>query len=176
MNYIDMFIMVLLIWAVFKGYTRGFIMQLATIAALVIGIYAALKLSGFTAKHLERYLNTSSESLYLISMAVTFILVFIGINFVGHLVEKMVETVELSFVNRLLGVLFSVIKTMIIIGIILAFANRLDQKVSILPKYTREHSLFYKPFTRIATILFPSLQAEETPDVGRRNLVGVTAK
>ena len=68
MNYIDMFIIVLLIYAVFRGYTRGFIMQLTLLAALALGIFAALKFSGFTADKLVDFISVSSESLYLISM------------------------------------------------------------------------------------------------------------
>ncbi len=33
MNYIDMFILVLLIYAVYRGFTRGFILQLTILAA-----------------------------------------------------------------------------------------------------------------------------------------------
>ena len=127
MNYIDMFIIVLLIWAVFRGFTQGFIMQLTLLAALALGIFAALKLSGFTAEKLVDYISVSSESLYLISIGITFVLVFIGVNLVGKLVEKMVEAVQLSFINRLFGVIFSLGKTVILLGILLAFIDRIDQ-------------------------------------------------
>lgn len=159
MNYIDMFIIVLLIYAVFRGYTRGFILQLTLLAALALGIFAALKLSGFTADKLVDFISVSSESLYLISMGITFVLVFIGVNLAGKLVEKMVEAVELSFVNRLFGVIFSLGKMVIILGILLAFIDRIDQRTRIFPKYSREHSIFYKPFTTIATTIFPSLKS-----------------
>jgi len=159
MNYIDMFIAVLLIWAVFRGYTRGFIMQLTILAALALGVFAALKLSGYTARQLEGRLDMSSESLYLVAIAVTFILVFIGVNLTGRLVEKVVESVDLSFLNRLLGVALSLAKTIVVLGVLLAYINRVDQKMHFLPKYSREHSVFYKPLTTIATTIFPSLAA-----------------
>jgi len=56
MNYIDMFVIILLIYAVFRGYTRGFILQLTLLAALGLGIFAALKLSGFTADKLVDFI------------------------------------------------------------------------------------------------------------------------
>lgn len=166
MNYIDMFILVLLVYAVYRGYTKGFILQLTIIAALVIGIFAALKLSGFTARILEQYINVPSESLYMISVAVTFILVFLGINVLGRVVEKIAETMQLSMLNRFSGVAFALVKTIIITGILLAFIDRLDQNVSFLPRHTREHSLFFKPFSKVATTLFPALRAEH-PDVDK---------
>jgi membrane protein required for colicin V production len=132
------------------------------LAALVIGIFAALKLAGFTARQLENYINVQSESLYLISVAVTFVLVFLGISILGRIIEKMAETMQLSMLNRFSGVIFAVLKIVIITGILLAFLDRLDHKMPFLPKYTREHSLFFKPFSRVATTIFPSLKVEES--------------
>ena len=158
MNYIDMFILVLLAWAVFKGYTRGFILQMTVLAALGLGIFAALKLSDFTAEQLEGHISVSSETLNLIAMGVTFLLVFIGVNLIGRMVEKMVEAIELSFINRLFGIVFSVSKLVIICGVLLAFIDRVDQKTPILPDHSREKSLFFQPLTSIATAIFPSLK------------------
>jgi membrane protein required for colicin V production len=159
MNYIDMFIAVLLIWAVFRGFTRGFIMQLTILAALALGVFAALKLSGFTARQLDNRLDMNSETLYLVAVAVTFILVFIAVNLIGRLIEKVVESVDLSFLNRIMGVVLSLAKTTIILGVLLVYINRLDLKFQFLPENTREHSLFYKPFTSVAIKIFPSLNA-----------------
>jgi membrane protein required for colicin V production len=161
-----MFILVLLVWAVFRGYTRGFIMQLTILAALALGIFGALKLSGFTARQLEGRIGISSEYLYLVSLGITFTLVFIGTNLVGKLIEKIAESAELSFANRILGVFFSLGKIILILGILLLFFDRIDRQVHVLPKNSREHSLFYKPFTTIVRTIFPSLGAPESDDKG----------
>ncbi len=63
MNFIDMFIMVLLVYAVFRGITKGFVLQLASLVALVAGIYLALKFSGFTARFLIKYWSVDYEYL-----------------------------------------------------------------------------------------------------------------
>lgn len=164
MNYIDMFIIVLLVWAVFRGFTCGFIMQLTLLVALALGIFGALKLSGFTARQLEGRISISSEYLYIVSLGITFVLVFIGINLVGKLIEKIAESVELSLVNRMLGVLFSLSKTILIVGILLTLVDRIDRQTHVLPKNSREHSIFYKPFTSIVRTIFPSLGAPESND------------
>lgn len=164
MNYVDMFVMVLLIYAVFKGFTRGFIMQLAVLAALAVGLYAAIKGSDFTAAHLEEHIHVSAESLYLISLAVTFILVFLAVNLVGRGVEKIAEAVELSLLNRLLGVVFSVLKTLLIVGVLLLFMDRLDNRVRFVPEKTREQSLFYKPLTSLAGAIFHQLKLTSDKD------------
>ena len=161
MNYIDMFILVLLAWAIFRGITRGLIMQFTSLAALLLGIYGALKLSGFTAQQLAKYLDINMEFLYLASMGITFVLVFILINLLGKLLDKIIESAELSFVNKVLGLFFGLCKTILIIGIVLVYIDRIDQRTPILPKYAREHSIFFKPFTSLVRIIFPALEKEK---------------
>jgi membrane protein required for colicin V production len=164
MNYIDMFIVVLLVYAVFKGFTNGFIMQLTLLAALLLGIFGALKLSGFTARQLENHVNLSPDFIYIASLGITFLLVFVAVYLVGKLTEKLIKAVELSFVNRLLGVLFGVSKIVLILGILLSYIDRIDQKVHLLPEGSREHSIFFKPFTSIVQAIFPSIALPESPD------------
>lgn len=164
MNYIDMFIIVLMVYAVFRGYTRGFIMQLTLLVALAFGIFAALKLAGFTARQLEGRISLNSENLYLVSVGITFVLAFIGINLAGKIFEKIAESAELSLPNRMLGILFSLCKIILLFGILLAYVDRVDQKAHFLPENSREHSLFYKPFTSIARAIFPSLEAPASSD------------
>lgn len=162
MNFIDLFSIVLLVYSVFKGFTRGFIMQIALIAALLLGVYGALKLSGFTASLLESHFNLNPEYLYMTSLGVTFLLVFIIVNLIGKLVTKMAETLELSLTNRLLGVVFSLIKIVLVLGIVFAYIDRIDNQIRILPQGAKENSIFFKPFTQAVRAIFPSLQLQKS--------------
>ena len=45
MNYLDIIIAILLIIAIVSGYRKGFIHQLASLAALILGIFLAVKFS-----------------------------------------------------------------------------------------------------------------------------------
>jgi hypothetical protein len=47
---------------------------------------------------------------------------------------------------------------MLIMGVLLLFIDRLDNRISILPKNAREGSFFYKPVTSATLFLFPSLR------------------
>jgi membrane protein required for colicin V production len=166
MNFIDLVIFVLLAYAVFKGVTRGFVLQLASLAALLGGVFAALKLSGFTARFLSEHWNFGYEYLYLVSVALTFILVFILVNLVGEWVNSIVETAHLTLLNKLAGALFNVCKVMIIAGLIIVFIDRVDSRTHFVPEKIRKGSLFYKPVTSAVLFLFPELG----PKVDKRNM------
>lgn len=168
MNYVDLFVLVLLAWAVFKGATRGLVMQASTLAALVLGIYAAVKLSGFTARLISEHFSVNAEYLYLISLALTFIAVFILINLVGKAIDKLLEVIQLSFLNKALGVVFSLCKMALILGILLAYLDRLNHKAPFLPEGTKENSIFFEPLASLAKEMFPGLEfyapASSDPD------------
>lgn len=164
MNYIDMFVIVLLVYAVFKGFTKGFIMQLTLLVAIVLGIFGALKLSGFAVSQLGSLVHLNPEMLYVTSLGLTFLLLFIGVYLVGKLTEKLIKAVELSLINRLLGVLFSVGKIVLILGVLLSFVDRIDQKIHILPKGSRENSLFFNPMTSFVQSIFPALASPGSQD------------
>jgi len=157
MNFIDMFVLVLLVYAIFRGITRGLVLQLASLAALVAGIFLALKLSGFTARYLVKYWSFEYEYLYIVSLAITFTLVFILINIMGNMLDKIIQTSQLSLFNKLAGAFFNICKVMLILGILLLFTDRLDKRIGLLPKNAREGSFFYKPLTTATLFLFPSL-------------------
>ncbi len=157
MNFIDMFIMVLLVYAVFRGITRGLVLQMASLAALIAGVFLALKFSGFTARFLIKHWSFDYEYLFMVSLAITFTGVFILITMLGNLLDKVVESSPLSLMNKLAGALFNICKVMLIVGILLLFIDRLDKQISILPKNAREGSFFYKPVTSATLFLFPSL-------------------
>lgn len=165
MNYIDMFVIVLFAWAVFKGATRGLVMQATTLAALVIGIFAAVKFSGFTARFITKYIQINEEYLYLIALALTFIGIFFLINLSGKAIEKLLETIQLSLLNKALGVIFSLCKTALILGIILAYVDRLDNRLPFLPEGTKENSLFFNPLSALAKEIFPGLEYYQPADI-----------
>lgn len=158
MNYVDMFVVVLLAWAVFKGATRGLVMQATTLAALVLGVFGAVKFSGFTARLISDHFNVNAEYLYLISLALTFIAVFFLIHLAGKSIEKFLEVIQMSLLNKILGVIFGLCKMVLIIGIILAYLDRLNYRIPFLPEGTRENSIFFMPLTNLAKEIFPGLE------------------
>jgi membrane protein required for colicin V production len=172
MQFIDLLISILLVWSFFRGFSRGVIKQLSMLAALILGIIGALKLSGFTAENLRDNIDVSSEFLYMISIGITFLVVFIAVHLLGNLVEKVVESAKLSLLNRFLGMIFSLSRTIIVLGVLLAFVARVDQKSKLLSADTREKSFFYKSFTSITYKLFPALRVPESlNDNSKQDLV-----
>jgi len=161
MNTIDLVFAILFLWSAYRGYTKGFIVQLATLAALLLGILGAIMFSDFTSDLITKKFDVSSQFLPIISFAITFIVIVIAIHLLAKVINKFIDAIALGVVNRLLGVLFSILKTAFIVSVILVIINKADNKYNFIPDDTKNNSLLYKPLSNLAPMIFPYLNFDK---------------
>lgn len=124
--FIDIVFFILMILAVFKGYSKGFIVALFSVAGFIIGIAAALKLSSYVALQLSDTFNTSGKWLPVISFLLVFIAVVILVRLGAKLIQSSMEMVLLGWLNRLAGVVLYALLYAIIFSVFLFYAVQLN--------------------------------------------------
>jgi len=154
MNILDIIIGIPLLWAAYKGFTKGFIVEVATLLALIIGIYGAINFSEFTAEFLQTRLDFESEYMSYISFIVTFLGIVILINFAAHLLDKVAEAVALGIINRLFGVVFSLLKYMLIVSMLVNLVGQIDSKFDFIEEKTQDESFLYRPMLKVSHFVF----------------------
>lgn len=159
MSWIDIVIIVILLWSAYQGFTKGFIIAVASLAALILGILGAIMFSGYTAGILSEKLEMKPDTINLIAFAVTFVLIVITTHLVAFFTDKIVKAVALGFANRIAGILFNLLKTVMIISVILVILARIDEKASFLPGTEIQKSKLYKPLRAFAPLIFPYLRS-----------------
>ncbi|OFY67335.1 MAG: hypothetical protein A2V64_07770 [Bacteroidetes bacterium RBG_13_43_22] len=155
MNWIDLIIIIILGIALFRGFTEGFVKEVASLAALIVGIWGAIRFSSFTAMKLYEWFDMTGQYVGIISFLVTFGVIVVLINFAGILVDKLVDAVALSFLNRLLGIVFGLFKSVLILSVFFVILNAIDTRKPFLPREKIEESMLYNPISDIAPALFP---------------------
>lgn len=161
MNYIDIVLGILLIFAAISGFRKGLIAEVASLAALILGIWGAIKFSYVTSDFLIENFNLQTEYLNLISFAVTFVVIVILVHIVGSAITKMVDVVMLGFVNKLAGLVFGLVKSALILSIILVVFNKIDEDVHLLPEKAKANSRMYEPIRSFAPSIFPFIDIWE---------------
>lgn len=157
MNFIDIIIIIPLLWFGYKGFTKGFVIETASFAALLLGIYGGLKLSGWLSGYLAEWFEIKSEYLPLISFSVTFLLIVLIVFLVARGVDKLVKSAALSLPNRLAGAVIGAAKTFIIIGVVLLLLNKYDKGGGFIKQDIRNNSLLYNPMTALIVKIYPSV-------------------
>ena len=156
MNYLDIIFIVPLIWAGFRGFKKGLIIEVSTLIAFGLGIWGGIHFSDFVAE----LLSESIESKYvpLISFTITFILIVATVFVLGKMLEKAINLIQLKLVNKVTGALFGVAKIVLVISVLLVIVNSFDQKSNIVPEDLRENSLLYQPLSDVSLKVIPALK------------------
>jgi membrane protein required for colicin V production len=158
MNYIDIVLGILLILSAISGFRKGFVVEVASLAALILGIWGAIKFSYVTSEFLVENFKVQTDYLNLISFVVTFVVIVILVHIVGNTVNKMVNAVMLGFVNKLAGLVFGVLRAALILSIILVVFDKIDEDVHILPESSKGNSRMYEPIRSFAPSIFPFIE------------------
>lgn len=158
MKLIDILLIIPLIWFTLKGFRRGLVIELATLIALIGGIYIAYFFSHITASFILKTFNISSAYLQPVSFIITFVVVVILVFMLAKAMETIVKTVCLSFFNKLAGGVFGFLKVAVILGFILFHISYLDSEKKILSKDNRENSFTYTPLVTLATTAIPLMK------------------
>lgn len=158
MNYIDIIILALVAWALIRGFKNGLFIEVASVAALVFGIWGAIRFSGYTANKLVEMFDLQTEYLGLVAFILTFICIVVLIHLLANVMDKLMKAVALGLVVRLLGMVFAVIKTVLILSIVLVILGTIDQKTHFLPQEKISESRLYRPVADFAPMLFPIIE------------------
>ena len=164
MNYIDIIIAIPLIYALYRGWKKGLIIEVATLIALILGIFLAVNYSDYTKDVLTDKLDISSNYIGFLAFIITFISVVVIINIIGKYVSKMMHAISLGFINRIFGALFSFAKFLIILCIFVALFEGLDRNVGIVKKEIKVNSKLYYPIYDLAMGLHSSFNIGELTD------------
>jgi membrane protein required for colicin V production len=136
MNWIDFVIIALLAFGLIQGFINGLIIEIAELAALVLGIWGAIHFSDWTAGKLSGWFDMQSSWTGIIAFAVTFIAIVIGVYLLGKLLDTLLKAMALGFVVKSLGAVFGVLKTALILSVVFVFLNSIDEKRHFLPSST----------------------------------------
>ena len=161
MNWLDIVLAIPILWFTFKGFRNGFVIELASLAALILGIFVALHFSFYAEDYLRENFEVAENYLHIISFAITFIIVAVLIYLVGKIIHKLVNIIALGFLNRLAGGLFGLLKTAIVLSVIIYFFNGFDSDSSIIKSEVKENSYLYDPIESIVPLIIPRLNIEE---------------
>jgi membrane protein required for colicin V production len=158
MNYIDFLIIALLGFAVVRGFIKGLIIEVASILALVLGIWGAIRFSGFVGQRLTDYFDLTTQYLGLIAFVITFIIIVLVIHTIANIIDKLLKAVALGIPLRILGAVFGLLKSALILSIIFVILNTVDERKNFLPRERLDQSLFYHTIADFAPMLFPLIE------------------
>ena len=157
MNFIDIILLVPIIYAAWKGFKHGLIIEIFTLLALFVGVYAGIHFSDMTAGFLRKSLSLTSNYVPVIAFTITFLSIGAMVYFLGKTVEKIIKVTQLTPLNKLAGVFFSVLKYVYILSTLLVLIESYDEKIGFFPPKVKEKSLLYNPVMQLSKMSIPGI-------------------
>lgn len=152
----------------------------ASLLALILGIFGAIKLRPVFASLLDSLFDISPEYMNIIAFSVAFVSIVLLVHLAAFVVEKLINAVALNLVNRILGMGFGLLVTAFVISMILWPVNQVNQEKQIIKPERIEGSLLYKPLSAFAPAVFPYLKRQDWKELipkgkeGEENTAPVT--
>lgn len=158
MNFVDIIIVVPLVYAAWRGFKKGLIIEVFTLLALLVGIYAGIHFSDWTSARIEEYFDFDANYLPVIAFTVTFLAVGAMVFFAGKMLEQMIRVVNLSPINKIMGVVFGILKMVYTLSILIILLETYDERGDFIPEKTKENSLLYAPVKLTASATIPAIE------------------
>ena len=148
MNWIDIIVLIPLCWYAYKGLKNGFLMEVVSLAALFLGLFVSYKFSDLIALWL-----TGTTLAKPISFSLCFILTIVLVNLLGRILKRALKPVLSEFLDKSLGVLFGVMKVVLVAGVLFYFIDSVDKKEILIKHEVKEASVAYKHLSPVMSHL-----------------------
>lgn len=162
MSIIDIVLAALLLFGFIRGLFKGLFVEVASLVALVLGIYGAIHFSYFASDILESKVDWNEKTINIVAFAVTFVIIVLTISLAGKALTKLADFAALGLLNKLLGGVFGALKIGLILSVLLIVFSKLNNTLPFMEKEDLEESTLYEPVKSLAPMIFPNLIKSET--------------
>tara|TARA_B100000787_G_C16196085_1_gene300939 strand:- start:1133 stop:1654 length:522 start_codon:yes stop_codon:yes gene_type:complete len=158
LNYLDIFIVCVLVFGFSRGFIKGLIMELSSLLAIVLGAYGSLKFSDLTLNWVSLNFSSQIENiddnyLKIASFAFTFLIIIVFVSVIGKGLTRVVKMVSLGLINKTLGGLFGAIKYVLVLSFFFVFFENLNSTLFLIDESFFESTVLYEPIIEIGDLL-----------------------
>lgn len=157
MGVIDIVLGALILFGLVRGFMKGLFVEVASLVALVAGVYGAIHFSNFAAEFLQTKTEWNEKTINITAFAITFVVIVLAIAFAGKALTKLANFAALGILNKLLGGVFGALKIALILSVVLNIFDKFNNTVTLLDEDTKENSVLYKPVKSLVPMIFPNL-------------------
>ncbi|WP_375236285.1 CvpA family protein [Winogradskyella sp.] len=157
MSIIDIVLGALLLFGLIRGAVKGLFVEIASLCALVLGVFGAIHFSYFVSDLLESKVDWDEKTMNIIAFATTFVIIVLAISLAGKALTKLADFAALGMLNKLLGSVFGALKIGLILSVLLIVFNKLNKTLPFMEEDELEESILYKPVKSLAPMIFPTL-------------------
>ena len=157
MGVIDIVLGALILFGLVRGFMKGLFVEVASLLALVAGVYGAIHFSNFAAEFLQTKTDWTEKTISIAAFALTFVVIVLAIALAGKALTKLANFAALGIINKLLGGIFGALKIALILSIVLNIFDKMNRTIAFVDEDSIEHSMLYTPVKSLVPMIFPNI-------------------
>lgn len=155
MGVIDIVLGALILYGFIRGLKKGLFVEIASLVALVAGVYGAIHFSNFAADFLVEKVDWEQKYINIMAFAITFVVIVFVIALAGKALTKIADFIFLGFFNKILGGIFGALKIAVILSVVLIVFDKFNKSIPFADEDDLENSVLYTHVKAIVPIFLP---------------------
>lgn len=166
MSFLDIVLGLLIGYGLYKGLKNGIFVEIASLIALIAGIFGAIHFSYIAGNYLHQNMQWDERYINIAAFIITFIAIVLVVHLAGKFLTKIADFAMLGLLNKIAGAIFGALKVAVILGAILIFFERVNSSVGLVKSEAFENSVLYEPVKEIGAFVFNAvLKGNEDKDL-----------
>ena len=158
MTILDIILLILLIPGAIRGISKGFLEQAVSLGGIILAVYIAYHFSQPVCAWLAQYITVSETVIHVIGFTVLLLGVLIVVMFAAKLLTQVADMASLGWINRVLGFVFSLAVSAVILGLLIILFDTLNTQLHIVEQKALNDSVLYYPLKDMGYKIFPYLK------------------
>ncbi|MDE5963138.1 MAG: CvpA family protein [Alistipes sp.] len=154
MNIFDLLVCVVLALAVWNGWRQGCVVQLCSLAGLIVAVWCAAKFG----PEAGRFFGFDESFAVPAGFAIVLLAALCVAALIGRSIRKLLHFAGLGFADVLLGIGVAIVKYLFLVGVLFTAFDRLNADFRFVEPQTLERSKTYRPILHLAEWVFPFVE------------------
>jgi membrane protein required for colicin V production len=161
MGVIDIVLGALILFGLVRGFMKGLFVEVASLVALIAGVYGAIHFSDFAAEFLQTKTDWNEKTIGITAFAITFVVIILAISLAGKALTKLADFAALGIINKLAGGIFGALKIAFILSVVLIVFDKMNSTITFIDEENMEDSILYSPVKSLIPMVFPDFLSEK---------------
>lgn len=153
MSYIDIFLVLIIGWGAYNGFLKGVIKELSSVVGIIFGIYLAKNYYTYLDQKLYLIFESEADYISLISAIIILLSTIMIFKIAARFITKFLKLIALGLLNKIIGGLFGILKSILILCLIIFVFSKINQATGIIDKAKLEESILYSEIEKINKII-----------------------
>ena len=160
MGYLDIFLSLIIAWGAYNGFLKGLVNELASVLGIISGIYLAKNFYPYLDIKLKPIFESEAVFISILSSMIIFLFTIMIFKVIAKLLTKFLKLIALGLLNRIIGAVFGVIKSVLLLCIVIFIFSKINNIASAIDDATLNQSFLYSNIEKINDIIIDNTYNE----------------